>query len=80
MSYGHYAPFFAADAIEARAYLASCRASGNYTAENYHDRVAAERCIRQAEGWTPVPLPKPSRAEMPVPSKPSRSRTSRTRS
>lgn len=73
MSYGHMSLFFA-NADEARDYLASCAESGNYTAENYQDRVNAQRCIRQAEGWAPVPLPRPSRAAQPVPAKPSHSR------
>lgn len=29
----------------ARAYLASCKANGNRTAENYGDRVAAQRAL-----------------------------------
>lgn len=71
MAYGH-APLFFADAVEAQAYLDSCRRSSNYTAENYQDRVRAQNCIRQAAGWSPVPLPKPSRAAAPVaPKKPS---------
>lgn len=79
MAYGHSTVFFV-DAAAARAYLASCRQGNNYTAENYQDRVAAQNCLRRAAGWSPTPLPKPSRAAAPVPSKPSRSRATRVRS
>lgn len=68
MAYGHM-PLFFATAVEAQAYLDSCRESNNYTAENYQDRVAAQRCIRQAEGWSPAPLPRPSTANVPLPKK-----------
>lgn len=65
MAYGHMSLFFA-NAEEAWAYLDSCRASSNYTAENYQDRVNAQRCIRQAAGWAPAPLPAPKRSEAPI--------------
>lgn len=63
MAYGHTRLFFAT-AAEAQAYLDSCRASMNYTAENYQDRVAAQRCIRQAADWSPPPIKEFSREEI----------------
>lgn len=68
------------DPDEARAYLAACKRDNNRTAENYAERIAARRCIDMAEGWHPDPLPAPSRAAAPVPSKPSRSRVRTRRS
>jgi hypothetical protein len=78
MAYGHSTLFFV-DAAAAAAYLASCRASSNYTAENYQDRVAAQNCLRRAAGWSPVPLPKPSRAAAPVTAKKPLARAARAR-
>lgn len=71
MAYGHSTLFFL-NADEARSYLDSCARSGNYTAENYQDRVAAQNCIRRAENWRPVPLPPPSTADIPLKKRPSR--------
>lgn len=56
MSYGRSTQMFM-DPVEAQRYLDSCKADRNQTAENYADRVAAQRCIDQASGWTPTPLP-----------------------
>ena len=56
MSYGHATMMFL-DPVEAQAYLDACERDKNRTAENYQDRVAAQRCVMNAEGWTPVPLP-----------------------
>lgn len=55
MSYGH-SPLFFKNAEEAQAYLDGCAKSSNYTAENYQDRVRAQRCIRHAAGWSPPPI------------------------
>jgi hypothetical protein len=60
--------FFATRA-EAQAYLDNCQAGSNYMAESYHDRVNAERTLRYFDGWTPTPLPRPSRADAPIPTK-----------
>lgn len=68
MAYGHMSLFFA-NAVEAQEYLDNCRASKNYSAANYQDRVNAQQCIRLAAGWAPVPLPRPSRADAPIPKK-----------
>lgn len=56
MSYGHMGMQFL-DPVEAQRFLDECRANHNRTAENYQDRVNAERCIMAADGWTPTPLP-----------------------
>lgn len=56
MSYGHSTLYFDSP-VEAEKYLASCRETGNYAAENYQDRVSAENCILKARGWAPAPLP-----------------------
>lgn len=76
MSYGHYARQFTSP-DDARQYLAECRRDKNQSAENYHDRVAANRCILLAEGWAPVPLPAATsskvRAAAPLKRKPSHS-------
>lgn len=56
MSYGHMSLQFL-DPIEAQRFLDDCRRNGNRTAENYQDRVNANRCILAAEGWSPAPLP-----------------------
>lgn len=71
MAYGHARLFFL-NAVEAQEYLDSCRASGNFTAENYQDRVAAQNCIRQAAGWSPPPLPAPKTADIPLKKRPTR--------
>lgn len=69
MAYGHARLMFLT-ADEARAYLASCERTGNYTAENYQDRVAAQRAIRYEDGTlSPPPLPPPSRVDAPLPKK-----------
>jgi hypothetical protein len=68
MAYGHMSLFFA-NAAEAQAYLDGCRRSGNYAAENYQDRVNAQRCIRLAAGWAPAPLPRPDSSKIPLPKK-----------
>lgn len=59
MAYGHMTLFFDT-AADAERYLASCRSIGNFTAENYQDRVSAQRRIRLDQGWAPVPLPPPT--------------------
>lgn len=56
MSYGRARMFFAT-AVEAQRYLDNCRAASNYTAENYQDRVAAQRAVRYELGTlSPPPL------------------------
>ncbi len=59
MAYGHTTLYFDSTE-EAQRYLDSCARSGNYTAENYQDRVSAQRRLRLDAGWCPVPLPAPT--------------------